>query len=348
MSNPTAFVLMPFENELQEVYEHLIKQPLGDIGYKVERADDIRSQGNILADIIQAIIKSDLIVADLTGANPNVYYETGIAHALQKKVILLTQDIGELPFDLRSYRVIEYDTHFARMSQAKDQLKDFAEKAMKGTLPFGNPVRDFGNIERVSPSGADDNTNSGPDEELGLFDYRVMLEEGFEEMKEIVTEMAAKLNEEVTPEITKTVEKLNSGKYNTKQQRNIIRSLASHLQEYGESVSGNNDRYRVLLVNMETAFENMLSGQFELRDEDAKAELERFLGIMANLETSAKNGRKALVSLIDTMETLPKVERTFNRSKTFMAAELKAFVGNIDQTIAIVGRASMLGEDLLD
>lgn len=348
MNKPAVFVLMPFENELQEVYEHLIRQPLGDIGYTVTRADDIRSQGNILADIVQAIIKSDLIVADLTGANPNVYYETGIAHALQKKVILLTQDIGELPFDLRSYRVIEYDTHFARMSQAKDELKDFAERALKGSLPFGNPVRDFGNIERVSPPGVGDNTDSEPEEELGLFDYRVMLEEGFEEMNEIVKKMASKMNEEVTPEILKTVENLNSGKYNTKQQRNIIRSLASHLQRYGVFVSGNNDRYRVLLVNMETAFENMLSGQFELRDEDAKAELEHFLEVMENLETSARKGRKVFVSLIDTMEALPKIEKTFNRSKTFMAAELKAFVGNIDQTIAIVGRASVLGKGLLD
>ena len=88
------------------------------------RADDIRAHQNILKDIISALAESALIVADLTGSNPNVYYELGLAHAFRKRVILLTQQVDDLPFDLRSYRVIPYSTYFAEVAKAKS-LQEF-------------------------------------------------------------------------------------------------------------------------------------------------------------------------------------------------------------------------------
>ena len=53
-------------------------------------------------------MRADLIVADLTGQNANVFYEMGFAHALNKDTILLTQTIGDVPFDLRQRRLVEY------------------------------------------------------------------------------------------------------------------------------------------------------------------------------------------------------------------------------------------------
>ena len=92
---PSAFVIMPFDAELDDVYDYLIRGPLSEAGYDVKRADDLLNQQNILEDILLSIVKSDLIVADLSKANPNVYYELGLAHVYGKKVILLAQDIDE-------------------------------------------------------------------------------------------------------------------------------------------------------------------------------------------------------------------------------------------------------------
>jgi hypothetical protein len=72
MSTKTAFVLMPFDDEFNDVYKHFIHDCLLNAGYVVKRADEIKGQNNILGDIVGGIIKSDLIVADLTGANPKV------------------------------------------------------------------------------------------------------------------------------------------------------------------------------------------------------------------------------------------------------------------------------------
>lgn len=230
---------MPFAEEFADVYQYLISEGLESAGYTVQRADDIKSQNNIIGDIVEGIISSDLVVADLTGANPNVYYELGIAHALNKKVILITQEIDDLPFDLRSYRVIGYSVHFAKMNQAKKELSELASEAFNGSLPFGNPVKDFGRINRQSKELSilsNDFEREGSEEELGLLDYRVKLEDGLEELGSIVTEVGSKLTHEVTPEITKTGEKLTSGKYSTKQQRNAVRELSTYLQKYGAFV----------------------------------------------------------------------------------------------------------------
>jgi len=108
---------MPFSADFDEIYNLFIASTLSEVGYEVFRADNIVSQRNILDDIIESIKDSDLIVADLTGSNANVYYELGIVHAFRKPVILLTQSISDLPFDLRSYRAIHYNTHFAAIIQ---------------------------------------------------------------------------------------------------------------------------------------------------------------------------------------------------------------------------------------
>lgn len=350
VSNKKAFVLMPFAEELSDVYRYLIADGLISAGYKVKRADDILSQNNILGDIVGAIISSDLIVADLTGANPNVYYEVGIAHALNKNVILLTQNIEDLPFDLRSYRVISYSVHFSKMNQAKEELYELASGAFKGTVPFGNPVKDFCGTKQdgmnISIYGSSV-TEDDSDADYGLLDYRVRLEDGFEELSLIVHEVGSKLEYEVTPEITKSGEQLNYGNYSTKQQRNIIRDLAAHLQEYGAFLKPKNERYRKLLSELESSLEFILGGEFEI-EEGAEKELRNFVEVLVGVEESAFGGRQSFVSLIDTMDALPKIEKSFNRAKVFMAAELKEFVGNIDQTISVISRAVRLGKALLD
>ncbi len=152
-----AFVIMPFAPDFDEIYNLFIADALTEGGFEVFRADDIRSQQNILQDIVAAIATSNLIIADLTDSNPNVYYELGIAHALRKPVILLTQNLDELPFDLRSYRVIAYNTHFAAIKTARNELILLAKGSLNGTVPFGNPVGGY----QFQPIGSRGYRNQG-------------------------------------------------------------------------------------------------------------------------------------------------------------------------------------------
>ena len=74
------------------------------------RADDLTGGGHIIENILKGIAEFELIIADLTGRNPNVFYELGIVHMVKdvEKVILLSQDTESIPFDLRVLRCIQY------------------------------------------------------------------------------------------------------------------------------------------------------------------------------------------------------------------------------------------------
>ena len=100
---------MPFKADLDELYARTIKPAVGRPGtLRCLRTDEIYGPRPIMTDIWKSIRQSKLVVADLTGRNPNVFYELGLAHAIQKPVILLSQNISDVPFDLRHLPVIIY------------------------------------------------------------------------------------------------------------------------------------------------------------------------------------------------------------------------------------------------
>lgn len=104
-----CFVIMPFgDPDLLEVHEDHIVPTLLGCGLAVERGDDIQEPGTIMHQVWSGINRARLVVAEVTGRNPNVMYELGLCHALGKPVIILTRGLDDLPFDLRHVRVINY------------------------------------------------------------------------------------------------------------------------------------------------------------------------------------------------------------------------------------------------
>lgn len=100
---------MPFDDKLTQIYERYIKTPLEKEGVIVKRADDFHQSTPILDDILNSIEEADFLITELTGKNPNVFYELGRAHEKKKKVILICQSKADLPFDVNHIRSIIYD-----------------------------------------------------------------------------------------------------------------------------------------------------------------------------------------------------------------------------------------------
>jgi cold shock CspA family protein len=119
----TCFVLMPFEEGMNAVYEHGIKPLVESLGIQCRRADELYSTRGILGDIWESLQTAEFIIADLTNKNPNVMYELGLCHALWKHMILICQNKDDVPFDLRAWRVIWYDFTFAGAARLKDELQ---------------------------------------------------------------------------------------------------------------------------------------------------------------------------------------------------------------------------------
>ncbi|MFM0695643.1 hypothetical protein PQQ64_25625 [Paraburkholderia graminis] len=105
---PFSFVLMPFSKDFDDIYQIGIKETAIDQGFVCERVDEQIYQESMLERIYRQIDLADVIIADMTGKNPNVFYEVGYAHAKGKLVILLTSDSGDIPFDLKHHRHIVY------------------------------------------------------------------------------------------------------------------------------------------------------------------------------------------------------------------------------------------------
>ncbi|MDZ7319996.1 MAG: nucleoside 2-deoxyribosyltransferase, partial [candidate division KSB1 bacterium] len=103
-----CFVLMPFREELKAVYTDAIQPACERAGFKAVRADELVGPYNIHRDIIEYIFRSDVIITDLTGWNPNVFYEMGVAHAIDNKTIMIIQKGQDVPFDIHNYRCISY------------------------------------------------------------------------------------------------------------------------------------------------------------------------------------------------------------------------------------------------
>lgn len=101
------FVLTPFNDEFTSSYQ-AIKHTVEDLDFKCSRGDDASISHNILGHIIQEMLKSRLIIANISGRNSNVFYELGIAHALDKQVLLLANEQSKIPFDLSHIRVLVY------------------------------------------------------------------------------------------------------------------------------------------------------------------------------------------------------------------------------------------------
>jgi nucleoside 2-deoxyribosyltransferase len=112
-----AFVLMPFDGEFDDIYQLGIKQTAVELGVRTERVDEQKFRLGILEQIYQQIEKADFVVADMTGRNPNVFYEVGFAHAKGKLCILLTQNADDIPFDLKHHRHVIYGDSITTLRQ---------------------------------------------------------------------------------------------------------------------------------------------------------------------------------------------------------------------------------------
>lgn len=114
-----CFVLMPFAPEFDDVYQIGIKEACEKAGAYCERVDEQIFSERILDRIYNQIAKADVVIADMTGRNANVFYEVGYAHALGKPTVLLTHSPDDIPFDLKHFPHIIYESG---LSGLRDRL----------------------------------------------------------------------------------------------------------------------------------------------------------------------------------------------------------------------------------
>jgi nucleoside 2-deoxyribosyltransferase len=112
---------MPFDKSFDDIYKMGIKETAAQLDIVAERVDEQIFQEGILERIYRQIDAADIIIADMSGQNPNVFYEVGYAHAKEKICLLLTSNTEDIPFDLKHHRHIVYGNS---ISNLRDMLTD--------------------------------------------------------------------------------------------------------------------------------------------------------------------------------------------------------------------------------
>jgi hypothetical protein len=100
-------IMMPFERKFDAVHDAIVAA-CRDSGFTGQRVDDMWEHATIIQDVFSLIYRASIVVVDFSTKNPNVFYETGIAHTLGKEVVPITQHMDDVPFDLRHHRCLVY------------------------------------------------------------------------------------------------------------------------------------------------------------------------------------------------------------------------------------------------
>jgi hypothetical protein len=147
VQNLFAFVLMPFDKKFDDLYKLGIKDVAAKVGVIAERVDEQKFTESMLDRIYRQIDAADVIIAEMTGQNPNVFYEVGYAHAKDKLVILITADASDIPFDLKHRRHIIHGNSILKLREsllpeltwARRELEQRRGSALKFELSYHTP-----------------------------------------------------------------------------------------------------------------------------------------------------------------------------------------------------------------
>jgi len=133
-----CFVIMPFDEKRNLLYEDVLRPALDshpDYVFDFTRADKALTVGKITEEIDEFIDKADVLIADITESNPNVYYELGYGHAGQRKALLLAEDVPELqvPFDIKDFRHHRYQFTRAGLDELRSKVQEILSNIVKSS-----------------------------------------------------------------------------------------------------------------------------------------------------------------------------------------------------------------------
>ncbi len=117
----SVFVLTPFVESESKTYM-VIQEVCNTVGLNCRRGDEEYRKNDILAHIVTGIVRSKIIIVNINGRNPNVFYELGICHAIGKPVIIISSIKDDIPFDVMSKNIFIYKSIDSLRNQLKDEL----------------------------------------------------------------------------------------------------------------------------------------------------------------------------------------------------------------------------------
>ena len=327
MEKYKVFMIMPFQESFFDSYE-MLKERFSDKFEFSHAGDDVATQQNILKDIVQMIYDADVIIADLTDLNSNVFYELGVAHALNKKVISITQNISQLPFDIKSYRATEYSTHFKQFNNLIKELERYLNGAVDDSIAFGNPVSDF--LSTIE--GKFDRSQKNVDEafgENGFVDYMADIEEKIETFTETLKQMTTDLKS-MTSDIkegTNEIEQVHQkrGTRPASSTRRVAEKVAGSISIFSSQVKVHNEIYLKLWPEIEANCIGLIESDY-ISAPDNKEGLIVFLKSLYTMKNTALEVSNQTTDMLVAFSASKGMQRSLTQSIKSLEVDFKAFI----------------------
>ncbi|MFI5806351.1 hypothetical protein [Streptomyces sp. NPDC051561] len=331
------------------IFEQVIAPACEKYGINAVRADGIAHAGDITEQICRHVVESDLVVADVSGGNPNVMYELGLRHITGKPTIHIGE-AGRLPFDIASIRTIRYQRTRSHLAGARKEIENALEAGLRDGFELLTPARVLRGLQPgeglASASEADDGGEEDEDAP-GLLDDFAVIEDGLDEM---TADMEA---------ITKTIETIgtlteHSGTemLDLSQANSPMSARLAAVARYAETISapaGELHTVAAAFAERMTALDSGVRaalGLIEMTPPDERGEgAEEFLEQLMSLDEAAQEGLAQIGSFGTSAGSMARVSRHLRKPVKEISIAVKQLTSAITRMGEWAAKARQLARD---
>jgi hypothetical protein len=322
-----------YEHHLS-IFEQVIAPACEKHGISAVRADGITHAGDINEQICRYVVESDLVVADVSGGNPNVMYELGLRHITGKPTIHIGE-AGQLPFDIASIRTIRYQRTRSHLAGARKEIESALEAGLRDGFELLTPARVLRGLHTgdgpAPASEVGDGGQAEDEDSPGLLDDFAVIEDGLDEM---AADMEA---------ITKTVETIGvlteqagTEMLDLAQANAPMSARLAAVARYGETISapaGELNAVAAAFAERMTTLDSGVRaalGLIEMTPPDERGDgADEFLEQLMSLDEAAQNGLAQMGSFGTSAGAMVRVSRHLRKPVNEISAAVKQLTSAI-------------------
>ncbi|MGW2599299.1 hypothetical protein [Streptomyces klenkii] len=309
-----------------EIFEKVVLPACSRHGLVPVRADGIAEAGDVTEQICRHVVQADIVIADVSGGNPNVMYELGVRHATGKPTISIGEH-GRLPFDIFSVRTIHFESSRSGLIEARKELETALESALSGSFQPLAPARIMLGLGGGPQAGED-----APGEELedenapGLVERMTVVEEQMEEMSEdldgtlVALQRIAESGEEFLPTLGQPGSPASAQKAVLLRYAREINGPAADLRAYAE-------RFAVKMTSLDETVKAVIAFMQEVSTTEGApgGDSSGFRTQLMGMSASIREGLQSIVLLEAVFKIFTSLSRDLRTPGRDIAIALKLF-----------------------
>ncbi|MFJ5608158.1 hypothetical protein ACIQCJ_01990 [Streptomyces sp. NPDC093221] len=275
-----------FERHVR-IFEKVILPACAKFSMDAIRADRISHAGDINEQICRHVLQDDLVIADVTGGNPNVMYELGLRHVTGKPTIHIGEH-GQLPFDIAPIRTIQYDLSFSGLADARTEIEHALQAGISEGFDLLTPARVLRGLQM--PGVVSDLSGEPEDEDApGLLDSFAAIEDGLESMTADVEAIAKTIETigEITERSNQKFQGLNERSAPMSARMAAVAHYSASIAEPSKDLDGTARTFAERMITLDSGVRAALA-LIEMTPSEERGESREFLGQLMSLAHAAR------------------------------------------------------------